>query len=126
MTDIIYNGLQTPDGTVIESVHRHDYQTHTDANGKEYVIDGGFDYVRRSNHGDEKLLTVTIDDDHETVREHMKWGTRGPKGDQPLKYVKLKDMDTDHIQACIDTQKQMRPQIRTAMLNELDYRAKLV
>ena len=26
---------------IIRSRHRHDYVTHTDANGKEYMVDGG-------------------------------------------------------------------------------------
>lgn len=126
MTDIVYNALQTPDGTIIQSRSRHDYRKYTDANGKEYMIDGGLDYIRSSANGDEKFLTVTIDDDHETVREHCSWGTYGPNGDQPLTYVKLKDMETEHIQKVLELQQYMQPQLVTAMENELDYRAKLV
>ena len=43
---IIYNAIRTPDGTVIESKHRWDYQAHTDANGQLYAVDGGNDYLR--------------------------------------------------------------------------------
>lgn len=122
MSDVIYSAMRTPDGTVIESRHRHDYVTHLDANGKEYMLDGGLDYVRASMNGDEEFISVTLEDGHDKVREYLTWGTRGVNGDQPLRYVKLKDMTTDHIQACLDTQFQMYPSVRTAMENELEYR----
>ena len=121
-TAMVYNAIQTPDGTVIESQSRHDYKEYTDANGKVYMIDGGLSYIRSSANGDEKYLTVLLSDGHEAVREVVTWGTYGIKGDQPLKYVKLSEMDTDHIQACIDTVPTMIPQYRVAMANELKYR----
>jgi len=123
MSNIIRNALQTPDGTVIESRSVHDYQTHIDANGKEYMVDGGLDYIRRSANGDEIDLTVTIDDPHEVVREALTWGTYGPNGDQPLKYVKLCDMEADHIRACLKNVQGMYPQFRAAMENELKHRS---
>jgi len=123
--EIVYNALRTPDGTLLESKYRHDCQFHLDENGKEYMIDGGLDYVRATAHGDEKLITITLDDDHETVREYVQWGTYGPDGNQPLKLVRLKDMDTDHIKAVLETQGQIRPSLRTAMMSELDYRDRL-
>lgn len=119
---IIYNALRTPDGTVLESAHRHDYKEYVDSNGKTYMIDGGLDYIRASANGDEVFLTVYSDGPHDDIREFMKWGTRGKDGKQPLRYVALKDMDTDHIQACLDTQWQMQPDCRTIMQNELKYR----
>jgi hypothetical protein len=123
MQEILSNRMRTPDGTVLHSVHRHDYVTHTDANGKEYMLDGGWDYVRRSVNGDEKLLTVWSDDDHEVIREGVTWGTYGKDGDQPLKYVAIADMDTGHLQACLDTQKAtMRPAMYKVMQDEVEYR----
>ena len=53
--------MRTPDGTILESKHRHDYVTHLDANGKEYMLDGGLAYVRSSAYGDEEMLTVYDD-----------------------------------------------------------------
>ncbi len=124
MTDdrIIYNALKTPDGTIIESRHRHDYVTHTDKNGKEYMIDGGLDYVRSSAHADQEYLTVSMDDGHDKVREALTWGTFGKNGDEPYRKVKLREMSNAHIQACLDTQPRMYQQFRTAMENELAYR----
>lgn len=33
---LLANRIITPDGTMLQSKHRHDYVTHIDANGKEY------------------------------------------------------------------------------------------
>jgi len=123
---LIRNAIRTPDGTVLESRFRHDYQWHVDAtNGLEYMVDGGLDYVRRTlnvNH-EPQDLTVMLSDGHAKVREAMTWGTYGPNGDQPLQFVKLMDMTTEHIQACLDTVPTMIPQFRVAMQDELAWRA---
>lgn len=119
---IIRNAIQTPDGTILESRHRHDYVDYKDANGNVYCVDGGLHYLRRSVHEDQVDLTVTLADGHEVVREAMTWGTYGKNGDQPLHYIKLSEMETEHIEACLKTQAHMYPQIRIAMKNELRYR----
>lgn len=122
MRKIIYSALRTPDGTLLESRHRHDYVTHWDANGKQYMLDGGTEYIRSSAHGDEEYITITLDDPHEIVREHVKWGTYGKNGDQPLRIVKLSEMSNAHLRAVIETQSGMNPAYREAMENELMYR----
>jgi len=122
MGNIISNALRTPDGTIIRSRHVHDYVTHTDANGKEYMIDGGLDYVRSSAWGDEEHLIVTLEDSHELVREECVWGSYGPKGDQPLAYKKLCDMSEAHINAVLENVPSINTSIKTAMQNELEYR----
>lgn len=38
------------------------------------------------------------------VREWLQWGTFGKSGQNPLKYVRLKNMSDEHIQACLRTQ----------------------
>lgn len=122
MNKIVYSALRTPDGTLLESRHRHDYVTHWDANGKHYMLDGGVDYIRSSAHGDEEFIVVTLDDSHEVVREVVTWGTYGKNGDEPYRKVKLSEMSNAHIQACIETQHSMRPSFKEAMMNELTYR----
>lgn len=122
MSNIISNALKTPDGTIIRSRHRHDYVTHIDANGNEYMIDGGVDYVRCSAWGDEELITITLDDEHELVREVCYWGTYGPNGDQELSYKKLCDMSNAHIDAVLENVPNINSAIKIAMQNELEYR----
>jgi len=45
---IVVNAIECPDGTVILSANRHDYRSHTQADGRTYAVDGGHDYLKRS------------------------------------------------------------------------------
>ena len=125
MRTLIYNAIRTPDGTILESNHRHDYNTYVDANGKTYIIDGGHDYIRSSDNGDEVSLAVYLEDGHDKVRKVMKWGTRGKGGKQPLRFIQLKDMESSHIEACLCTQPNMWRAYRVSMENEITYREAL-
>ena len=118
---LIRNALQTPDGTLIESTHRHDYVTHTDANGKTYCIDGGLSYVRSSAHGDEVYLTLYDNEPHEVQRVVLKWGTYGKNGDQPLTLVPIAEMEDEHLEAVLD-RFHVSDVRRAAMTKELEYR----
>ncbi len=120
---LIANRIRTPDGTILQSFNRHDYKTHLDKNGEVYMVDGGCEYIRRSvNNVPAEELSVYADSPFSIVREAMHWGTRGKDGTQPLTYIPLKDMTTDHIEACLVTQYQMASCFRQAMENELLYR----
>ena len=119
---ILRNALRTPDGTVIESKFRHDYVTHDDANGTQYMVDGGKSYLRRSANGDEVDLSIESTDDHEHNRKYVTWGTYGKDGGSELKYVVLKDMDTDHIEAIIETQDHISDELWQFFETELEYR----
>ena len=121
--EILSNKMRTPDGTILESLHRHDYVTHTDANGKKYMLDGGCDYVRCSLNGDEEMLTINSDDCHEMIREVVKWGTYGKDWSEPLRYVTIACLNPYHLRAILDTQqKWMRPALYKVMQNEVKYR----
>ncbi len=121
---LIKNALITPDGTEIRSNNRHDYVTHLDkVTGKTYMVDGGIDYIRRSIHEDQiNQVEYLRPDDHVHNRTHMVWGTRGIDGKQPLTYKPIKDLDTDHIEAILDTQHQIYPWLKTLLTKELEYR----
>jgi len=123
MTQMVANRLKTPDGTILHSMHRHDYVTHIDANGEEYMLDGGNDYIRTNvNKVSAEYLTVYVNDDHSIIREVFTWGTRGPNGDQPIKRIYLQDMDIDHIHAILETQIHILPWVKTIFKNELTHR----
>lgn len=125
MNEIVYNAIRTPDGTILESRHRHDYREYTDKNGYEYIVDGGRDYIRRGwspDAPDYEELSLYSDDPHEKIRERVSWGTYGENGKQELDYILIKDMTSDHIKACLANIPSMAESYRAIMENELEYR----
>ncbi len=121
---IIRNVIITPDGTILESSHRHDYKTHIDKNGELYINDGGREYLRRSvNKEPFEDLTVYSTDSIEKLRELYYWGSYGKSGDDyKVKY--LKELSNAHIEAIIETQKHLSESIIDIFQRELDYRVK--
>ena len=103
---IVYNAMITPDGTLLESLHGHDYKTHTDKNGVFYMIDGGLQgYTRYSGDGQQKFIQIYADDDFELVRTHWHWGRNYDKDMNLLprtEWVKLCEITDDHLEALID------------------------
>ena len=124
MNRLLRNAVRTPDGTILESRTRHDYREYEDTNGWVYVVDGGLDYIRRTVNKNAPPTDLTLTEDvlHSIAREFVTWGTYGKEGDQPLSYIAVKDMTTNHLQAVLDTQKNMYPQVRDLMTAELEYR----
>lgn len=118
---LIRNAIQTPDGTILESRHRHDYQTHTDKNGKIYMVDGGLDYIRCSVHDDQIDLFEYSDAPHERQRQVVTWGTYGIDGNQELKYKTIAEMEASHIGNVLNI-RGIAPHIRDCMREELRYR----
>lgn len=120
---LIYNAIRTPDGTLLESLNRHDFRVHTDNNGEQYMVDGGLDYIKRSYHKDNppEDLSLTLNDPHDKLREVYTWGSYGINGDQPLVTKPLKDLDSDHIDAIIRTQS-LPEQVIQLFKNELAHR----
>lgn len=126
MTHTVASFCITPDGTLLQSYHRHDYKTYKDANGETYMIDGGCDYQRRSvNEEPAEYFTVTTDDTHAMQRKCFHWGTRGKDGKQPLTWKPLRELDTDHIEAILETQYHIPEHLRELFKNELSYRSEV-
>ena len=118
---LIRNAIQTPDGTILESKHRHDYRSHLDASGKTYMIDGGLEYVRCSVHADQVSLALYDDEPHEVQAQYLTWGTFGIRGDQPRRDIRIAEMETAHLEAvlrdCHPT-----PVLKNCMIKELEIR----
>jgi hypothetical protein len=123
MKHLLVNAVVTPDGTRLQSMHRHDYQEHVDANGETYVTDGGMSYLRRSvNKVPAKDASVYSDDPHETIREAFRWGTRGRGGLNPIEWKILSTLEDDHIEAILETQRQLAAHIIKVFKDEQQFR----
>lgn len=109
---IIRNAIMTPDGTYLRSHNRHDYRQHLDKfTGETYIVDGGNDYLRRSiNTTPAEDLTVYLSDPFDVVRDAFVWKSYGKNMEHLPNgiYIKLCDMETDHIRAILETQTQIR------------------
>ena len=123
-SQLVSNKIMTPDGTIIQSFHRHDYVVHLDRNGHKYMVDGGLEYLRRNIHEDAPYteLSLCCDDNFDDIRREFHWGTRGKDGRQPLKWKPLCDLDTTHIEAILETQTQIKPWLRDLFEKELKLR----
>lgn len=123
MREIVYNALRTPDGTVIESIHHHDYVEHKDKNGKLYVIDGGLSYVRCSANGDEVLLTKYSDQPHEQIREYAfrtGYGKPGTHDYGTFRVTRIADMDDEYLDNAIEYVKAYISRIDPVLIMDLD------
>lgn len=118
---ILVNMISTPDGTTLVSNHRHDYVTYRDKNGLIYMVDGGNDYLRRTVHEDHPYTEMSVysTDDHLLKRNTFTWGTYGKDGKSPLRRVLLKLLAKDHIEAILETQHHLSPQVREMFEEEL-------
>lgn len=122
---MVANRWMSKDGTVLHSKHRHDYVSHTDAiTGKEVFIDGGDDYIRMS--GDLENMCVFVNDPHEKIREVFTWRSYGKPSDADYgvtRFLVLKDMETAHIEAILDTQGHIiDTYVEKIFLDELKFR----
>ena len=125
---LIYSAWRTPDGTILHSRHRHDYQEHFDTVSKEwYILDGGNDYIRCSvNQVPAEDLTLHSDDTHDKIREVFIWKSYGKNFSQPEGvYTLLKDLTDDHIIAICETQTHLPEYILEMFKNEIQFRGGL-
>jgi hypothetical protein len=104
--ELLVSRIKTPDGTIVTSLYRHDYQTYKDTiDGYEYMLDGGNDYQRYSipegkNFSDVDF-SIYSDSPYTEIREHYCRGGRGKNGDKPLKFVPLCEMSDEWLKNSI-------------------------
>lgn len=117
---IVLNRIRTPDGTVLTSYYRHDYQTYTDKNGHTYMVDGGTDYLRRSvnKEAPAEELSVYADAPFEVIRKSYHWGTND-NGNRVWKPIA--DLETVHIKAILSLT-YASPFMREMLTRELKFR----
>ena len=88
-------------GEVLISRHRHDFVV---SSCDKFYLDGGTDYQRIGGKQSEYTeLTIYINDPLEKRVEHALWGTYGKEGNGPLTWVFLKDCETSHLEAILNT-----------------------
>lgn len=122
---ILVNAMMTPDGTYLHSKHVHDYVTHKDKNGEEYMVDGGNEYLHRSvNTVPAKDMTIYDTDSFAKIRKNLTWGSRGKDGKQPLTYKTLMKMSNDHIENILKNLPGISSGYKMAFEKELELRKK--
>lgn len=126
MRKLVYNAIRTPDGTILESTHRHDCKFYVDNNGKTYMIDGGLDYIRRSSNGDEIILSKYSHEPHEVIRKYAfraGYGKPGSADYGTYRITRIADMDDEYLDAAIDYVKKYIVRLaenNPGILNNLD------
>lgn len=122
---LIYNAIQTPDGTILESRYIHDYRSYKDKNGYTYSVDGGLSYVRRGfeeNSPNAKEISLYIPDTpYEEAVKFAAWGSYGKNGNEDLHFIPICEMTTEHINAVLKNQKPIE-QLKLLMEWELERR----
>ena len=126
MSKILVNAWKCPDGTILESRHRHDFVSHViPVNGaadKVYFVDGGTNYCRVSGEGIE-FVGCYDTDPHEKIREVLSWGSYGRDGKQEKHYILLKDLTDEHVDAILRTQSHIKDTpIEKVLKDEQEYR----
>jgi hypothetical protein len=120
---LVLNRIRTPDGTVLTSHYRHDYKAHIDKNGFEYIVDGGSYYAKRSvNVPEYEELSVYENEPFEVIRQSLLWGTCGKEGNTPLHYIRLCDMEDEHLLNCVNLVPDMDDMYYKFFWQEIEYR----
>lgn len=127
MEQLLVNKIKCPDGTVLVSRTRHDFQGHVQEDGREYFVDGGLSYQRIgfSDHQFEDL-TCYVGDSHEKIREHFEWTRSLDERGDPLEkpeVVILKDITDSHLGALVHWTAEDYPEyIHQVFLDEVEWR----
>jgi len=125
LTNVLYNAIQTPDGTILVSRHRHDFVSYKDKNNNYYAVDGGHDYTRRLfDISDYKELSVYDDGKHETRRKYLVWGNNYDENLTKLKetkWIPIEELTYSHIENIL-TGNYATGFIEQVLMDELNYR----
>lgn len=123
---VTQNAICCPDGKYLVSSYGWDYQAHM-VDGVLYSVDGGCnEFTTRNGDGKEENLVILSDDPFEEVRNKLLWGSYGKTGKEPLHWIRLKDMEENHIDNVLkmienDSSRTAKWR-RDMMMKELKYR----
>lgn len=113
--ELIQNAVQCLEcDKIISSTHRHDYVVCGCINNT--MVDGGAAYLRRGYNDSSKVLELALYTDSPDIEDKLLWGTRGKDGDEPLTWVRIKDMTTDHLLAALENVPRMGKLYRKTMI----------
>ena len=99
-----------PEEFFLVSAHRHDYVSYTFKNGNTVSADGGAAYVRRATSGTsdkeygQTWMEWCVDDKEPlyAIKEKLLWGTYGKNKEFSIKYVLLKNCETEHLHKILE------------------------
>lgn len=97
-------------GVYLKSTHTHDFTGHeieiAPGLKQSLSLDGGCSYSRVVSSGNPVYQDFSLweDSPFEEVCQKMLWGTYGKNGDQPRRWVPLRECETEHLQAILRTQ----------------------
>lgn len=104
---LVANRIQTPDGTILWSRFCHDYVQYRDANGLEYMVDGGNDYQcgfdERSLPEDQRSKNLCVFDDEpwNVQREVILRGTFDSTDGHRI-WVPLSKLSDNHLKNIVN------------------------
>lgn len=124
---LLHNSIMCPDGTILVSVHRHDFVQHKQDDGRKYSVDGGLAYQHTGfSDTDYTDLSVYSDSPHEDIRNCFTWTRRFDEDMNLLpspERVLLKDITESHLKALVKYTEESYPDyINEVFKNETKWR----
>lgn len=109
-SQILQNAIFIPEKDLyLISGHRHEWTSVTLKDKKTYFIDGGREYIHSGgdlleleSSGRVVLFHLSLECSFtDRIYKMLLWGTRGIKGDQPVKYRPMVEYESDHLKAIL-------------------------
>jgi len=77
------------------------------------------------NQEDYETVQQFASESHTILRDFIEWGSYGKDGKGPLRYILVKDLEDDHINAILESQHHISEKMRVLLLAELAYRKEM-
>lgn len=111
------------------SFRTHDFISFESKNGVNFLdggcLGGGNGYYLRTSiiKEDNDIIPYFLyeNSSFKECCEKMLWGSRGPKGDKPLTYKPLKDLELDHLRAILDYNKKLNIKLTDLQIKVINF-----